>query len=317
MKRKFKSILCALLCLALAFSLSACKKAEQPVLQVAALKGPTGLGLSKLMTDAEDNFEITLYDAPDAVTGKFISGEIDIAAVPINLASVLYSKTQGQAVMIAVNTLGVLYILENGETVGSLSDLAGRTLYATGQGSTPEYVLNRLLAENGLTDSVTVEYVGEHAALAAMMASGEAELAMLPEPNVSAVLLKNEKVRIALDLTEAWETDFDTTLVQGCYIVQKSVLDEHPEAVSAFVEAAGRSAEYMLTADDAAKIAAEQGVVASEQIAAKAMQNCNLVCIAGEEMQRIASAMLSALFEANPKSVGGALPDDAFYAALS
>lgn len=208
-----------------------------------------------------------MYDAPDVVTGKFISGEVDVAAVPVNLASVLYHKTEGEAVMIAVNTLGVLYILENGDSVQSLADLAGKTLYATGQGSTPEYVLNRLLSENGLSDGVTVEYVGEHAALAGMVASGEAELAMLPEPNVSAVLLKNDSVRIALDLTKEWESAFDTTLVQGCYIVRKSVLEAHPQAVKAFVEAAAASTEYMLSAEDAPTVAAAQGIVPSEDVA--------------------------------------------------
>ena len=201
MKQLWKQILAAALCLLMAAAVFACKKTDDTVLQIAALKGPTGLGLAKLAENTEDTFEISVYDAPDVVTGKFISGEVDVAAVPINLASVLYHKTEGEAVMIAVNTLGVLYILENGDSVQSLSDLAGKTLYATGQGSTPEYVLNRLLSENGLSDGVTVEYVGEHAALAGMVASGEAELAMLPEPNVSAVLLKNDSVRIALDLT--------------------------------------------------------------------------------------------------------------------
>lgn len=316
MKQLWKQIFAAALCLLMATAVFACKKTDDTVLQIAALKGPTGLGLAKLAENTEDTFEISVYDAPDVVTGKFISGEVDVAAVPVNLASVLYHKTEGEAVMIAVNTLGVLYILENGDSVQSLSDLAGKTLYATGQGSTPEYVLNRLLAENGLSDGVTVEYVGEHAALAGMVASGEAELAMLPEPNVSAVLLKNDSVRIALDLTKEWESAFDTTLVQGCYIVRKSVLEAHPQAVKAFVEAAAASTEYMLSAEDAPAVAAAQGIVPSEGVAKKAIPHCNLVCITGEEMQRIAGEMLSALFEANPKSIGGALPGDAFYAKL-
>ena len=163
MKQLWKQILAAALCLLMAAAVFACKKTDDTVLQIAALKGPTGLGLAKLAENTEDTFEISVYDAPDVVTGKFISGEVDVAAVPVNLASVLYHKTEGEAVMIAVNTLGVLYILENGDSVQSLSDLAGKTLYATGQGSTPEYVLNRLLAENGLSDGVTVERVGRAA----------------------------------------------------------------------------------------------------------------------------------------------------------
>jgi len=311
-----KRLIAMLLGLIMAVSLFGCKAEDNTVLNIGAMKGPTGMGLAKLMENTEDNYEITLYDAPDVVTGKFISGEVDIAAVPINLASVLYNKTKGEAVMIAVNTLGVLYIVENGETVQSFADLTGKTLYATGQGSTPQYVLDRLLAENGLTDSVTVEYIAEHAALAGMMASGEATLAMLPEPNVSAVLLKNADIRVALNLTEEWNKVLDTQLLQGCYIVRKSVLDEHPKAVEAFVKAAGESAEYMKREADAPAIAAAQGIVASEAIAAKAMQNCNLVCITGEEMKTISAAMYETLFEANPASIGGALPADDFYAEI-
>jgi len=316
MNKSTKKLIAMLLGLIMTVSMFGCKSEDQTTLNIGAMKGPTGMGLAKLMENTEDNYEITLYDAPDVVTGKFISGEVDIAAVPINLASVLYNKTEGEAAIIAVNTLGVLYVLENGDTVQSFADLAGKKLYATGQGSTPQYVLDRLLAENGLTDSVTVEYIAEHAALAGMMASGEASIAMLPEPNVSAVLLKNADVRVALNLTEEWEGVLDTTLVQGCYIVRKSILEEHPKAVAAFVEAAGASAEYMKTEADAPAIAAAQGIVASEAIAAKAMQNCNLVCITGDEMKNICVAMFETLFEANPKSIGGKLPADDFYAEL-
>jgi len=316
MKKNYRKWIAMFLGLMMTVSMIGCKSVDKTVLNIGAMKGPTGMGLAKLMENTEDNYEITLYDAPDVVTGKFISGEVDIAAVPINLASVLYNKTEGEAVMLAVNTLGVLYVLENGNTVQTISDLAGKKLYATGQGSTPQFILDRLLKENGLTDSVTVEYIAEHAALAGMMASGEATLAMLPEPNVSAVLLKNADVRVALNLTEEWEKVLDTTLIQGCYIVRKSVLDAHPKAVEAFVAAAGESAEYMRTNADAPSIAARQGVVASEAIAAKAMQNCNLVCITGEEMKNISEAMFETLFEANPQSIGGKLPAADFYGKI-
>ena len=191
---------------------------EAPVaaetVKVAALKGPTGMGLAYLMEENEGNYQVDIYDAPDAITGKFVSGEVDIAAVPINLASVLNKKLEGAVRMLAVDTLGVLYIIDTTDTVKTMADLAGKTVYATGQGSTPEYVLSDLLAANGLADKVTVEFVGEHAALAAMLASGEAEIGMLPEPNVSSVLLKNEQAKIALDLNAAWEESTGLGLVQ-------------------------------------------------------------------------------------------------------
>ncbi len=288
----------------------------QIVLNVAALKGPTGMGLAYVMSEQTDAYHVEMFDAPDVVAGKFINGEIDIAAIPINLAATLYNKTEGEAVMIAINTLGVLYILENGESVQSFADLAGKKLYATGQGSTPEYVLAYLLEKNGLTGQVEVEYLAEHATLAAMMAAGEVELAMLPEPNVSSVLVKSDVARVALDLTAEWDAVSDTALLQGCYIVRRSVLEEEPEAVKAFVEAAADSAARVVSEDGAAKLIAELGIVGSEDIAARAIPNCNIVCITGEEMRQAAAAMLQVLFDANPASVGGTLPDDALYASL-
>lgn len=311
-----KKLLCALLACLLLLSMGCAGEKPQTTLRIAALKGPTGMGLAYLMQEESSAFSVELLDAPDVVTGKFINGEIDIAAVPVNLAAVLSNKTDGKAVMIAVNTLGVLYILENGETVHSMEDLAGKTLYATGQGSTPQYVLEYLLEQNGLKDRVTVEYIAEHATLAAMAASGEAPLAMLPEPNVSSVLLKNESARIALDLTSEWDAVSDAQLLQGCYIVQRSVLESEPEAVRAFLSAAAESAARVNSEAEAPALIAELGIVGSEAIAARAIPNCNIVCLTGEQMQEAAEAMLSVLFAANPKSIGGQLPDASFYAKL-
>lgn len=316
-KRPIGRILAVLLAALLALLSAGCAQQSAPVvLNVAALKGPTGMGLAYVMSEQADAYHIELFDAPDVVTGKFINGEIDIAAVPVNLAATLYNKTDGEAVMIAINTLGVLYVLENGDSVQSIADLAGRKLYATGQGSTPEYVLDYLLEQNGLSGQVEVEYLAEHATLAAMVASGEAELAMLPEPNVSSVLVKSETARIALDLTAEWDAVCDTALLQGCYIVRRSVLEQEPEAVKAFVEAAADSAARVVGEEGAAALVAELGIVGSEAIAARAIPNCNIVCITGEQMRQAASAMLQVLFDADPTSVGGALPDDALYASL-
>lgn len=280
------------------------------VMKVAALKGPTGMGLAYLIQDHADQFQVEIFDAPDAITGKFISGEIDIAAVPINLASVLYNKLKGDVTMLAVNTLGVLYVVENGETIQSIHDLSGKTVYASGQGSTPEYILNYLLEKNNLTDSVTVEYVGEHAALAQMVASGEASIAVLPEPNVSSVLAKNENARIALDLTKEWDNVTETTLVQGCYIVRTSSFAENPNKYDAFLSACADSAKRVNSDPNAAALIAANGIVPSETIAAKAIPNCNIVCLTGEEMKGAALGMLQVLYNANPASVGGTLPAD-------
>lgn len=308
-----KKLLAIALCLAMLFAFG-CKKEAEPAMRVGALIGPTGMGLAYMITEPTDAYaSIELYDAPDAITGKFVSGEIDIAAVPINLASALYKKTDGNVAMIAVNTLGVLYVLENGDTIRSLADLSKQTIYATGQGSTPEYVLTALLESVG-AENVDIQYVGEHATLASMMAAGEATIAMLPEPNVSAVQLKNPDVRIALDLNDEWGKLTGETLVQGCYIVSRAFYETHPKAVQRFLTDYAASVERVNTEANAGEVIASAGVLPSAAIATKAIPTCNIVCVTGKEMQAKASTMFAALYAANPDSIGGALPDDAIYA---
>ena len=273
-----------------------CAKAPAEPVNIAALKGPTGMGISYMMDDTA-KYNVELQDAPDVVVGKFVNGEIDIAAVPLNL-----------------DTLGVLYIVENGETINSLADLAGKTIYASGEGATPQYVLDYLLAENGLTDQVKVEYVGEHTALAAMVASGEAQIALLPEPFVSAVTVKNPDVRVALDLNSAWEAASGTKLVMGVYIASRTFYNEHPDQVKAFLADYAASVEKVNTSADAAQKIADLGIVGSAAIAQQAIPRSYIVSIAGDEAKNAASAVLNVLFTANPKSVGGKLPGDDLYA---
>lgn len=305
------TVLVAISCLL--FAGCASKKAPEKVLNVAALKGPTGMGLAYMMKEQTDKYAVELYDAPDAITGKFINGEIDLAAVPINLASVLYNKTKGETVLIGVNTLGVLYILSTDDSINGLDDLAGRTLYATGEASTPQYILEYLLGKNGLSDRVEVSYISEHATLAGMVAAGEADLAMLPEPNVTSVMLKNPDARIAIDLTAEWDKLGEAQLIQGCYIARRSVLEEAPHAIDAFLADATASVDRVNSDKDAPALIAELGIVGSAAIAEKALPNCNAVCLTNDEMRRSAEGMLSVLFAANPSSVGGTLPGDDFY----
>ncbi len=296
--------------------------AAKTAVNLMALKGPTGMGLVKLMSDNEagtvkNQYTITLATAPDEVASKIISGSCDIAAVPINLAAVLYNKTQGGIAMMAVNTLGVLSVIEQGDTIHSIADLKGKTLLATGQGATPEYILNYLLTQNGLEPGkdVTIEYKTEHSELATLLSSGEATLGMLPEPNVTAVLLKNTQCRIALDLTQEWaKISPDTPLVQGCIIVRKEFLDKNPQAVIDFLVEYNASTTYVNNNPrEAVDLIADYGIVASAAAAFKALPNCNIVCLTGEEMFKSADNMLKVLFAADPKSVGGVLPDNNLY----
>lgn len=314
-----KKALIICLALILTFSMIACAKTqqnnEQPAepVRVAALAGPTGMGLAYMMQDMQDRYTVELFTAPDQVTAKIINGEVDIAAVPINLASVLCKKTEGKVNVIAINTLGVLYVLENGNTINSIADLAGKTIWSTGEGSTPEYILNYLLEANGLTDSVKVEYISDNAELIAKLADGSAEVALLPEPHVSIATAQNENVRVALKVNDLWSEKNDTKLLQGVYIVRSDYLATNKAQVDAFLKDAAESAKKVVSEEDAAAVVVAQGIIGKEPIAKRAIPNCNITLITGSEMKVSVSAMLKVLFDANPKSIGGAMPGDDFY----
>lgn len=297
---------------------------ESIQIRLAALKGPTALGMVELLEQNEqgesaNQYEVTLAGAPDEITGKIISGELDVAAVPTNLASVLYNKTEGQVQLAALNTMGVLYLLEAGDTIHSVADLAGKTIYATGQGSTPEYALNLVLEKNGLTpgEDVTVTYLDEHSEIPPLLASGQAEVALLPQPFVTSVLMQNDKVRVALDLTEEWDhaVDGESGLTMGCVVVRKAFAEEHPEALNRFLDEYRTSVEFVNSTDGLAHAAelAEHFDIMKAAVAQKAIPECNIVFVEGDEMQQLAGGFLQVLMDANPKSVGGKLPDEGFY----
>ena len=304
-------------------------------LNIALLKGPTALGALKILQDQEDFLVSSEYHeelsksekllnralftvaaSADEILGDIIQGNIDIAAVPVNVASVLYNKTEGQVEIVAVNTLGVLYVLEKGESINSVADLKGKTIITTGQGATPEYSLRYLLTQNGLdpdTD-VDIQFLSESTEVAAQMAAGSADVVMLPQPFVTSAMMQNEGWRVALDLNEEWEKlNNGTGLVTGCVIVQKALLESDPETVATFLEMYEASINYVNeNVEDAAKIAEHFNIIKAA-VAAKAIPECNIVYLAGEEMKDRVSGYLQILYDANPKAVGGALPADDFY----
>lgn len=296
----------------------------EPVLpdevRVITLAGPTGMGMAKLMDDSENgatenHYQFTVASAPDQVSPEVIKGNFDIAAVPINLASVLYQKTSGQVKVGAVNTLGVLYLLENGDTIQSIADLKGKTLYATGQGSTPEYVLRYILSKNNIDpdQDVTIEYLAEHAELATKMKSGEVAIGMLPEPQVTVATMGSD-TRVALDLTEEWSKVSDYELIQGCIIVRKEFAEEYPDALDLFMKEYEASVNFANeNVEEASVLIEKAGIVAKAAVAKAALPNCNICLITGADMTNSVKEMLQVLFEANPSSVGGALPSDDFY----
>ena len=340
----FKKTLSLTLALLLALSLTACgQKAEEPApeeapaqeepaqeapaeesvtTRIAALKGPTAMGLVKLMSDDPQSADGPLYDftlagAADEVTPSLIKGDLDMACVPANLASVLYNKTEGQIVTLAVNTLGVIYIVENGNAVQSMADLAGKTVVAAGKGSTPEYALRYLLSENGIdpdTD-VTIDWKSEHAECVAALASGAATIALLPQPFVTVAQTKIEGLRVALALTAEWDAlDNGSGLITGVVVARKSFVEEHPAAVSAFLQDYAASVDWVNGNNaDAAQLISAFGIVESPVVAEKALPHCNIVCITGGEMKEKLSGYLQVLFDAEPTSVGGKLPGDDFY----
>ena len=315
MKRIVAMITAAVMLFSLAAFAACSKKQDDTEIRIAALKGPTGMGMVKL-ADKQNypNYTVSIEASPDALNPRIISGEVDVAAVPVNLASVLYNKLDGDISVLAVSTLGVLYVVEAGSEVNSVADLAGKTVYATGQGATPEYILNYLLDKNGVAGSVEVNYVGEHAALATMLADGSAEIGMLPEPNVTSTLAGNDNMRIALNLTEEWNKVCSTELVQGVVIARKSFVNEHPEAIEQFLREYEKSSAFVNeNIDEAAKLIVDVGILGNVEIAKKAIPNCNISFSKGEAMHKAVEGMLAVLFEANPKSIGGKLPDKDFY----
>lgn len=295
--------------------------AEGPV-RIAGLKGPTTMGLVNLLDmeqqgSAALDYDLQLYGTADEIVPGLIKGELDMAAIPANLAAALYQKTKGGIQVMAVNTLGVLYVVEKGDTVHSMADLAGRTILSTGKGTTPEYLLRYLLEKNGLDPDkdVKIQYCSEATEVTAQMAAAQKDaIAVLPQPYVTAAGMKDPSLRVALDLTAEWDKVSDSQLVTGVTVVRTQYAQEHPDVVEAFLQEYAQSVRTANTdLDRTAALCEQQGVVAKAAIAKKALPACNIVCRTGDEMQKDVSAYLSVLCVADPAAVGGKLPDEGFY----
>ena len=294
--------------------------ADGPV-RIAGLKGPTTMGLVNLLPMQEDgsanlSYDLQLYGAADEIVPLLTKGELDMAAIPANLAATLYQKTEGAIQVMAVNTLGVLYVVEKGDTVQSVADLAGRTILSTGKGTTPEYVLRYILTRNGIDpdQDVTIEFYSEAAEVTAQMAVAEDAIAVLPQPYVTSASMQDDTLRVALDLTAEWEKVCDTQLITGVTVVRTAYAEEHPDVVAAFLEDYAASAEAASAdLDGTAALCEEQGVVAKAAIAKAALPACNIVCITGEAMKADVAGYAQVLYDADPAAVGGAIPDVGFY----
>ncbi len=297
---------------------------SQPVepLPVAALKGPTAMGLVKLIDDAQQRYSFTITGSPDEITPQLVQGDIQIAAVPANLAAVLYNNTKGTQSgiqVLAINTLGVLYIVENGEDIHTVEDLRGKTILAAGKGATPEYALNFMLEQNGLDPEkdVTIEFKSEHSECAAILNTKDKAIAMLPQPFVTAAQMKNEQIRVALDLNREWALSQENpaSLITGVVVARADFIAQNPQAVADFLEGYRESVDYITdpqNIEPASALIAKYDIV-STAIAQRALPQCNITFIAGAKMRERLGGYLSILHDQNPKAVGGALPDEDFY----
>lgn len=287
--------------------------------RIGSLKGPTSMGLVTIMEAQEQgitsqNYEFTMVTAADELVAMVASGKVDIALLPANVASVLYCKTNGKVKVIDINTLGVLYLVEDGKTIQSIQDLKGKTVYMTGKGTTPEYCMRYLLEQNGLTEAdVTLEFKSEATEVASILAQTEGAIGMLPQPFVTTAMMNNNKLRIALNLSEEWDKTADSSMVTGVTIVQKSFLEQQAEAVLDFVADHQYSvAAGMADLEKTAQLIEKFGIIKAP-IAQKAYPYCNIVCITGEEMKQALSGYLNVLYEQNPSAIGGSLPENEFY----
>lgn len=286
--------------------------------KIGMLKGPTGMGAAWLMDQSEQGLCLNRYDftvagAADELTGRLIQGDLDIAALPTNAISALYNKTEGEIICLGVNTLGVLYILENGESITSIKDLEGKTILASGKGSTAESVLSHLLSEHEI--NAEIYWASEHTEAATLAITEEYDVIMLPEPFVTNVMAKNENLRVALNLSAEWESLTGGILTMGGIAVRKAFAEENPEAVAQFTKDYAMSIENINSDPKTAGVLIEKYGIAAAAVAENAIPRCNIVWIYNnEEYRPVLENFLSVLFEANPQSIGGKMPETDFYA---
>ena len=322
--KKVVSLVLAVLLLATMAIGCAKEPAPKTTVRIGAIQGPTGIGMVHLMkADADgtaaNEYEFTVSSVPQDIGTQLASGNLDIAAVPTNLASSLYQKTAGKVQLLAVNTLGVLYMLDNGNGITSVEDLRGKTIYSTGEGANPEYILRYVLSKNGIDPDkdVTIEFLAENTELVAKMVKGDITLAMVPEPNVSAITSQNQAVKVALSMNTEWEAvaGANNKLMMGCVAVRAEFAEANKATVDAFLAEYKTSIEKAADVEATAALCESYGIIPKAPLAKKAIPNCQLTFVSGADMKAQIAGYYQVLFDANPKAIGGKLPDDAFYYA--
>lgn len=292
-------------------------------INIAGMSGPTSMGLVSLLDKSSkgetvNNYNFTLAGAADEITPKLVKGELDIAAVPANLASVLYNNTEGKIQILAVNNLGVLYVVEQGETIQSFADLKGKTIYSTGKGTTPEYALNYLLTQNGVDPAadVTIEWKSEATEIVAVLKQDPSAIAVLPQPYVTVAQTQVEGLNVALSFNDEWNAlGNGSSLVTGVIVARKEFVEENPAQIAAFLDEFKASTEFINTNVEEGAVLVENLIGVKAAVATKAIPNCNIKFFEGAEMKTVVSGYLQTLYDQNPKAVGGTMPADDFYYA--
>lgn len=287
--------------------------------RVGSLKGPTSMGLVNFMhdeeTDDDPEYTFSMVTAADELVAQFSSDQVDIALLPANVASVLYNKTNGNVQVIDINTLGVLYLVTADDSISSVADLKGKTIYTTGKGQTPEYTLNYLLAANDLTaDDVTIEFKSEATEVVSVLSQDPTAIGLLPQPFATVACQQNESLQMVCDLTSEWDSVGNGTLVTGVTVAKKSFIEANPECIDEFLDEHEDSAEDAIEdVEGTAELVASYGIIEKAPVAAKALPKCNITYLDNEEMKTALSGYLQVLYDQNPESVGGELPGDDFY----
>ena len=320
MKKRFGTLLLSLVLVLSTVLVVGCSSTATPKekIKIAVLKGPTGMGIVKLMEENKDLYDITLYDSPDQIVSKIVSGEVDGAAIPSNLAPILYTKTKQGIKLVAVNTLGVLYVVENGTTVKNISDLKGKTIVASGKGGTPEFALNYILNKNGLVPDkdVKIEWKAQHSDVAAALASKQINLAVLPEPFVTTTKLKDAALNVNIDLTKEWEkvSGTDSQLIMGALIFRSDFITKRGSDLDAFLVKYKASVDYVnKNAAAAGALIEKNAILPNAKAAELAIPRSNIVFISAQDAKKSLTGFFTVLMQSDPKSIGGSLPDENFY----
>ncbi|MCT4606987.1 MAG: ABC transporter substrate-binding protein [Marinisporobacter sp.] len=330
-----KKIVSFMMIFVLLFTIVGCSKQEAPekntkeekvvekeAVKIAGLKGPTSIGMIKMFEEKPllgENIDASyeVEATPDLLVSKLLSKEVDFAALPTNVAAKLYNKGAGYK-LAAVNTLGVLYVMTQGEEINNWEALKGKKINVIAKGSNPDVVFKYLLEKNGLDSEkdVKLDYTLSHAELAQAVAAGKIDIAVLPEPFVTMVSMKNKNAKIVMNIQEEWKKALgeDAALLQGCLVVREEFAQENPQAVKSFLEEYEKSINWVNeNASQAGTLVEKHGIGMKAKMAEMAIPRCNIVFKDAKNSQKTVEEYLKVIYDFSAKDVGGKLPDENFY----